>query len=197
MKQYSQPFDFHFSSNQKGVSHGKSEEVVTARFFARQRRSEQPGLFGGLCAGSYTLQATLPSGQTTSSATTSVNGQNQVRLDLRVSPAATTAPGVTGTPQPVSTSEPEMPGTGFSGLLLAGGALLGILLLLAAGARRTYAGSSPTSWPPAPTSCPAATRFAAPMSPRAPWRWRPPPRGRRCSTDRSFLSERPSAGSDG
>lgn len=87
--------------------------------------------FGGLCSGSYTLQATLPGGQTTQAATASVTGQNSVRLDLRVSAAAFATP-----VQPSPTSEPSMPTTGFSGLLLAGGAALGIVLLLLAGARR-------------------------------------------------------------
>mgnify|MGYP001581832457 CR=1 FL=1 len=87
--------------------------------------------FGGLCAGSYTLQATLSNGKTTQAATATVTGQNTIRLDLRVPAIATSTP-----VQPGPTSEPSMPPPGFSGWLLASGAALGILLLLFAGARR-------------------------------------------------------------
>lgn len=87
--------------------------------------------FGGLCAGSYTLQATLPNGKATQAATANVTGQNTVRLDLRVPAAATSTPVQSG-----PTSEPSMPTTGFSGWQLLGGAVLGLLLLLIAGARR-------------------------------------------------------------
>ncbi|MBN1135669.1 MAG: carboxypeptidase regulatory-like domain-containing protein [Anaerolineae bacterium] len=89
--------------------------------------------FGGLCGGSYTLQATLPGGQMTQSATASVTGQNSIRLDLRVTATASSTPS-----QPGPTPEPSMPTTGFSGWLLAGGVALGILLLLFAGARRAF-----------------------------------------------------------
>jgi len=71
-----------------------------------------------------------------------------VRLDLSFSAPKTAAPSASapsqGTAQPTSagpasaasTAEPGMPVTGYSGWLLAGGAALGALLLLSAGARR-------------------------------------------------------------
>ncbi len=100
------------------------------------------GLYGfaGLCAGTVTLQATLPDGQMTLNATVDLDGKNYVVLDLGLAaegatsvPAATAVPGGQTTPTP----EPEMPQTGYAGWWLAGGALLGLLVLLLAGARRT------------------------------------------------------------
>ena len=87
--------------------------------------------FGGLCGGTYTLQATLPGGQTMQAATVTVNGQNSVRLDLG-GPAAANPTAI----QPDPAAEPSMPTTGYSGWLLVAGAALGIMLLLFAGARR-------------------------------------------------------------
>jgi hypothetical protein len=98
--------------------------------------------FGGLCAGTVTLQAALPNGRNTSPATANLDGQSSVHIDLSVSPA-----GVTGTTLPVATTAaaqqtptptPEMPTTGYANWLLVGGALLGLLLLLSAGARRAF-----------------------------------------------------------
>ena len=106
---------------------------ITTTGWSNQMLTDSSGhyAFGGLCSGSYTLQATLPAGQTTAAATASVTGQNSVRLDLRVTAAASSTP---SKPQPTST--PSMPTTGFSGWMLAGGAALGIVLLLLAGVRR-------------------------------------------------------------
>jgi hypothetical protein len=90
--------------------------------------------FGGLCAGLATIQAFLPGGQASQSARINLNGQEIIRLNLSVlsAGAATSA----ATPQQSPTAEPDMPTTGYSGLLLAGAALLGALLLLLAGTRR-------------------------------------------------------------
>ena len=90
--------------------------------------------FGGLCAGTATLQAFLPNGQTSQSARINLNGQEIIRVNLSVlsAGAATGAPA----PQQSPTAEPDMPVTGYSGLLLAGAALLGALLLLLGGTRR-------------------------------------------------------------
>jgi len=106
---------------------------ITTTGWSNQMLTDSGGryAFGGLCSGLYTVQATLPGGQTTQAATASVTGQNTVQLDLRVSAAASATSAQSG-----PTSEPDMPTTGFSGWLLAGGAALGIVLLLAAGARR-------------------------------------------------------------
>jgi hypothetical protein len=99
--------------------------------------------FGGLCAGSATLQATLPNGQMTAAATVSLDGKSSVHVELRtgtVSTAAPTQAAATATGQAAQqspTPEPSMPVTGYSGLLLVGGAILGVLLLLFAGARRS------------------------------------------------------------
>lgn len=90
--------------------------------------------FGGLCAGMATLQAFLPNGQVSQSARVNLNGREIIRLNLSVlSAGAVTA---VPAPQQTPTAEPNMPTTGYSGLLLAGGGLLGALLLLLAGARR-------------------------------------------------------------
>jgi hypothetical protein len=98
--------------------------------------------FAGLCEGTVTLQAFTPGGQSSPVASVSLNGQDPVWLDLSLgsSPAASTATGLaatgTATHPPATTPEAEMPVTGFSGWLLAGGAALGALLLISAGARR-------------------------------------------------------------
>jgi hypothetical protein len=92
--------------------------------------------FGGLCAGTATLQATLPSGQISPAASVSLTGQNQVQLDLGLSPESTSVPTATATTILTATPEPDLPVTGHSGWLLVGGAMLGALLLLSAGARR-------------------------------------------------------------
>ncbi len=90
--------------------------------------------FGGLCAGPATLQAFLPDGQASQSAWINLNGKEIIRLNL----SALSAGAATGSPAPQQspTAEPNMPTTGYSGLLLAGAALLGALLLLLAGTRR-------------------------------------------------------------
>lgn len=103
--------------------------------------------FGGLCAGSAVLQAFFPDGQTSQAVSVSLTGQNSIQVDLGPAPAGTSVPTATSqqtagptaypTAQPTSGSEAEMPETGFSGWLLAGGAALAALLLLTAGARRT------------------------------------------------------------
>lgn len=94
--------------------------------------------FGGLCPGTATLRATLPGGQTTAATTVSLDGKNhlQVTLGSQANPAATPAPTATSAAQPTAAQEPSMPVTGYSGWLLAGGALLAALLLLSAGIRR-------------------------------------------------------------
>lgn len=95
--------------------------------------------FAGLCAGTATLQATLPGGQMTTDATVDLDGVNSVALNLGVSSAGAAAAAETeATVQPSATPEPEMPETGYSGWMLIGGAFLGVLLLLFAGARRAF-----------------------------------------------------------
>ena len=92
--------------------------------------------FGGLCAGTVTLQATLLDGQTSQTAQANLNGKDSVRLDLRVQQTGSAAVTQAPTPQPTVTPVPDMPATGYSGLLLVGAALLGALLLILAGTRR-------------------------------------------------------------
>jgi hypothetical protein len=90
--------------------------------------------FGGLCAGSATLQATLPGGQLTAAVSVSLSGSNQLNVTLGLAPAPV-APSATA-PGAGPTSEPEMPTTGAGSWLLIGGAALGVLLLLSATVRR-------------------------------------------------------------
>ncbi len=100
--------------------------------------------FGGLCAGSATLQGTLPDRQLTAATTVSLDGKSSVNVELSTqtggaaapTQAATTATDLAAQPNP--TSAPGMPTTGFSGVLLGGGAILGILLVVFAGARRSF-----------------------------------------------------------
>ena len=102
--------------------------------------------FGGLCAGTVTLHAYLSSGQASPPARVSVNGKDNLVVDLRTLPAEVTAGAIAtsmgGIAQPSPTAEPDMPATGFSGWLLVGGALLGALLLISAGARRVLGAHS-------------------------------------------------------
>jgi len=92
--------------------------------------------FGGLCAGTVTLQAYLLNGQTSQTAQANLNGKDSVRLDLRVQQTGSAAVTQAPTSQPTVTPAPDMPATGYSGLLLVGAALLGALLLILAGTRR-------------------------------------------------------------
>ncbi len=92
--------------------------------------------FGGLCAGTVTLQAYLLNGQTSQTAQANLNGKDSVRLDLRVQQTGPAAVTQAPMPQPTVTPAPDMPATGYSGLLLIGAALLGALLLILAGTRR-------------------------------------------------------------
>ena len=94
--------------------------------------------FGGLCAGAATLRATSPDGQTGPASTVSLNGQDRAYVELSILPV------VAATAQQTPTPEPNMPTTGYSGWLLAGGALLAALLLLSAGARRALGTSERT-----------------------------------------------------
>jgi hypothetical protein len=102
--------------------------------------------FAGLCSGTAVLQAFLPNGQASPAVSVSLTGQNSVPLDLGPNLGGTsvvpTASGQeTAAPTTAATaSEAEMPTTGFSGWLLAGGAGLAALLLLTAGARRRLRG---------------------------------------------------------
>ncbi|MBN1658086.1 MAG: carboxypeptidase regulatory-like domain-containing protein [Anaerolineae bacterium] len=96
--------------------------------------------FGGLCAGSATLQAVLPNGQSTGAVSVSLSGSNQLNVTLSVAPApaapSATAPGASTSSGTGPTPEPEMPTTGAGSWLLIGGAALGVLLLLSASVRR-------------------------------------------------------------
>jgi hypothetical protein len=92
--------------------------------------------FGGLCAGVVTLQAHLQEGQTSQAAQANLNGKDSVQLDLRVRQVGAATVTQAPPPQPTVTPEPDMPATGYSGLLLVGAALLGALLLILAGTRR-------------------------------------------------------------
>jgi hypothetical protein len=101
--------------------------------------------FGGLCAGTAVLQAFLPNGRTSPPVSVNLTGQNSIQLDLRPDMGTTSVPTTSAQQTSVPTAQPtstqaEMPETGFSGWLLAGGAGLAALLLLSAGARRRLRG---------------------------------------------------------
>jgi hypothetical protein len=104
--------------------------------------------FGGLCAGETKVQAFLTSGETSASTTVRLTGDNSVEVDLNAGGQATAVP--TSVPaeqqadQETETAEAGMPVTGFSGWLLAGAVLLGILMLLTAGARRVLEVPNPS-----------------------------------------------------
>jgi cytoskeletal protein RodZ len=96
--------------------------------------------FGGLCAGPATLRATLPNGQVTQAFAVTLQGKDTVHLDLGLAAAATIVP--TGTAiarQATPTAVPNMPNTGYSGWMLAGGVFMGLVLLLVTGVRRAFA----------------------------------------------------------
>ena len=92
--------------------------------------------FAGLCAGTVTLQARLPDGTLSFQVTADLDGANKVMLDIGLSSLGVVATVNPSVQTPTPTPEPEMPQTGYPGWALAGGAVLGILLLLFAGARR-------------------------------------------------------------
>ena len=97
--------------------------------------------FGGLCPGETTLQAFLSSGEASNSTTVRLTGDNSVEVDLSTGgEQATEAPAAAPMEQQVAqatvATQAGMPVTGFSGWLLAGAILLGVLMLLTAGARR-------------------------------------------------------------
>lgn len=96
--------------------------------------------FAGLCAGTTTLQAFLPSGQASAAVSVDLTGQNSIQVDLNAGDQATDVPPATAAAQQVTpevmTAEAGMPLTGFSGWLMAGATILGVLMVLTAGARR-------------------------------------------------------------
>ena len=105
--------------------------------------------FGGLCPGTVTLVANLPSGASVHSAAFAVDGKNAYDVNLSAQPSgggSVTEPTVvvpvqaTGETiaQESATPEPSMPTTGNSSWLLVGGAAMGVLLLILAGARRAF-----------------------------------------------------------
>jgi hypothetical protein len=104
--------------------------------------------FGGLCPGQVTLRAATAGGNVGPAVTVELDGKISLQVDLSLpsggatAPTAGTIPTTQSTSQPTSqpgtTPEPSMPSTGYSGLFLAIGAVLGILLLLFAGARRAW-----------------------------------------------------------
>jgi hypothetical protein len=105
--------------------------------------------FGGLCAGTVTLSAVLVGGQTCAGATVSMDGHSTSQVNLAVAqgggPQPTSTALATATRQAVpavATPEPGMPSTGFPGWLLVGMALLGVVVLLSAGARRVFVARS-------------------------------------------------------
>ena len=97
--------------------------------------------FGGLCPGETTVQAFLTSGEASASTTVRLSGDNSIEVDLsaggaQATEAPTAAPAEPQTVQVAASAEVGMPLTGFSGWLVAGAILLGVLMLLTAGARR-------------------------------------------------------------
>jgi len=126
--------------NRAGVQVAGATVTIVGADWSNAMLTDDNGQYGfaGLCAGQATLQATLPDGQTSSVATIDIDGKNNVQLDLGFSTIGAAAAETAATPQQVATPEPSMPETGYSGWLLVGGALLGVLLLLFAGARRVF-----------------------------------------------------------
>jgi cytoskeletal protein RodZ len=103
--------------------------------------------FGGLCPGTLSLVATLPGGGMVHAATIEVDGKNAYDVNLTAQKSgggSTSEPAVAVPAQATEVSptpEPSMPTTGYSGWLLLGGAAMGTLLLILAGARRTLSTS--------------------------------------------------------
>jgi hypothetical protein len=93
--------------------------------------------FSGLCAGAAIVRPVLPDGQVGNTSTVALDGSNNVYLDLSFVPAGAAAPAeATVADQQTPTPEAGMPVTGFPGWSIAGGALLAVLLMMSAGARR-------------------------------------------------------------
>ena len=118
--------------------------------WSRSIMTDDQGLYGfaGLCSGTAVLQAFLPDGQASQAVSINLTGQNSVELNLGSGLGGTSVPTAAGQQTAAPTagataSEAEMPTTGFSGWLLAGGAGLAALLLLSAGARRRLRSGGP------------------------------------------------------
>lgn len=94
--------------------------------------------FAALCAGTATLKAYLADGQVSLPARIVLNGQDSVQVNLSAAPFQGTVVATAAIAQQTATPEPDLPATGYSGWLLAGAALLGLLLLLSAGMRRVF-----------------------------------------------------------
>ena len=97
--------------------------------------------FGGLCPGDTTVQAFLTSGEASASRTVRLTGDNNIEVGLsaggeQATAAPTAAPTEPQATQAAVSAEAGMPLTGSSGWLIAGAILLGVLMLLTAGARR-------------------------------------------------------------
>jgi hypothetical protein len=99
--------------------------------------------FGGLCAGTASLRATLPGGDVLPAAAANLDGKNHVLVELGSTALGAATPGSTATPapqeQPAAYQEPSMPETGLPGWLLVASTLFGLsLLLVIAGVWREF-----------------------------------------------------------
>lgn len=92
--------------------------------------------FGGLCSGAATLNAYLSNGQVSQPARVLLNGRDSVEVNLSAAPMQATAAATDAMAQPTATPVPDLPATGYPGWLLAGAAILGLMLFLSAGVRR-------------------------------------------------------------
>ncbi len=92
--------------------------------------------FGGLCPGAATLNAYLSNGQVSQPAQVLLNGRDSMEVNLSAAPMQATVAATTAMVQQTATPVPDLPATGYSGWLLAGAALLGLVLFLSAGTRR-------------------------------------------------------------
>jgi hypothetical protein len=118
-------------SNALGQAVAGARVILQGEGWSSECTTDDAGHYGfsGLCSGAAVVQATLPNGEISAAVRVHFSGQNTIQVDLR------SEEGTEATPQPTRV-EAEMPVTGFSSCLLAGGAALAVLLLLTAGARR-------------------------------------------------------------
>lgn len=139
------------NSSGEGVT-GATVSIESSEF-SRAMMTDDNGHygFGGLCSSKATLQAAAAGGHTGPAVIVDLTGQNHLQVDLSLqiagaSPPAATTTAAAGqaTAQPGSTPEPSMPSTGYPGLFLVAGAILGVLLLLFAGVRRTLGAQKQT-----------------------------------------------------
>ena len=125
-------------SDSYGIEASGATVVIEGEGWSNSILSDDRGQYGfaGLCAGTAMLSAYLANGQASQPARVILNGRDSVQVNLSAAPMQATAAATAAVAEQAETPEPDLPATGYSGWLLAGAALFGLVLALTAGMRR-------------------------------------------------------------